>query len=121
MTRRISLDIGDKLRAAANVPLFAGLSQQDLLDVAAPAHLLTFSDREVIVPEGEHGLGFYVILSGAARVLNDGDEIVRLETGDFFGEIALIERPRLSASVVEGSTSRSGAFATARVPTPIGL
>jgi CRP-like cAMP-binding protein len=96
----IKLDPDDTARALARVPLFAGCSEQDVRDIAGLAHLLTFEDGAVIVPEGEEGLGFYLLLSGEARVLQGEREINRLGTGEFFGEIALLEGTPRTASVV---------------------
>lgn len=103
--RLIRLDPNDTARALARVPLFAGCSEEDLRDIAALAHLLSFEDGAVIVPEGEEGLGFYLLLSGDAVILQDGREINRIGSGQFFGEIALLEgSPRTASVVAEGRT-----------------
>jgi CRP-like cAMP-binding protein len=80
--------------------LFAGCSPEDIEDIAELAHLLTFDDGAVIVPEGEEGLGFYLMLSGEATVVQDGREINRVAAGEFFGEIALLEGTPRTASVI---------------------
>ncbi|MGH2727647.1 MAG: cyclic nucleotide-binding domain-containing protein, partial [Actinomycetota bacterium] len=98
--RLIRLDPNDTARALAQVPLFAGCSDGDLRDIAALAHLLSFEEGAVIVPEGEEGLGFYLLLSGEAVVLQDGVEVNRIGSGQFFGEIALLEGTPRTASVV---------------------
>lgn len=103
--RLIRLDPNDTARALAKVPLFAGCSDADLRDIAALAHLLSFEDGSIIVPEGEEGLGFYLILSGEATVVQAGREINRMGTGQFFGEIALLEgTPRTASVVASGRT-----------------
>jgi voltage-gated potassium channel len=103
--RLIRLDADDTARALARVPLFAGCSAEDLRDIAELAHLLSFEDGTVIVPEGEEGLGFYLILSGEASVVRDGVQINRIGAGQFFGEIALLEgTPRTASVVANGRT-----------------
>jgi CRP-like cAMP-binding protein len=103
--RLIRLDADDTARALAKVSLFAGCSDEDLRDIASLAHLLSFEDGAVIVPEGEEGLGFYLLLSGAANVLQDGKTINHLSAGQFFGEIALLEgTPRTASVVADGRT-----------------
>lgn len=103
--RLIRLDADDTARALARVPLFAGCSEEDLRDIASLAHLLSFEDGAVIVPGGEEGLGFYLLLSGAANVLQDGKPINHLTAGHFFGEIALLEgTPRTASVVADGRT-----------------
>ncbi|HJR19908.1 MAG TPA: cyclic nucleotide-binding domain-containing protein [Actinomycetota bacterium] len=98
--RLIRLDPNDTARALAKVPLFAGCSDADLRDIAGLAHMLIFDDGATIVPEGEEGLGFYLILSGEAAVVQAGNEINRIGSGQFFGEIALLEGTPRTASVV---------------------
>ncbi len=107
MTQRklIRLDPQDTVRALAKVPVFAGCSDDEMREIAGVAHLVRFDDGAVILPEGEEGLGFYLLLAGEASVRQSETEINRLRAGDFFGEIALIEgRPR-TASVVSVGTS----------------
>ena len=103
--RLIRLDPNDTARALARVPLFAGCSDADLRDIAALAHIVSFEDGATIVPEGEEGLGFYLILSGEASVVQSGREINRLRSGQFFGEIALLEGTPRTASVVATGTT----------------
>ena len=43
---------------------------------------------------------FFVILDGEVEVPKDGEHLADLGPGDFFGEIALIEHDRRTASVV---------------------
>ena len=102
--RLIKLDPDDTARALARVPLFAGCSEEEVRDIAALAHLLRFEDGAVIVPEGEEGLGFYLVMSGEAAVVRSGTELNRLGTGDFFGEIALLEGTPRTASVIAVGT-----------------
>jgi CRP-like cAMP-binding protein len=101
----LRLDPDDTARALSKVPLFAGCSDDDIRDIAEIAHLLSFEDGAVIVPEGEEGQGFYLIMSGEASVVQGGREINRLAAGDFFGEIALLEGTPRTASVVAVGSS----------------
>lgn len=100
----LRLDPDDTARALARVSLFAGCSDDDIRDIAEIAHLLSFEDGAVIVPEGEEGQGFYLIMSGEASVVQAGKEINRLAAGEFFGEIALLEgRPRTASVIAIGA------------------
>jgi CRP/FNR family transcriptional regulator, cyclic AMP receptor protein len=96
----IKLDAEDTARALARVPLFAGCSDSDVREIAGLAHLLSFEDGAVIVPEGEEGLGFYLLLSGEARVVQGDREVNRMSAGEFFGEISLLEGTPRTASVI---------------------
>ncbi|MBI4730307.1 MAG: cyclic nucleotide-binding domain-containing protein [Acidobacteria bacterium] len=99
----IHLEIEDVVRALDSVPLFSRCDETELRDVARRGHVLGFADGAVIVPEGEEGLGFYVILSGRARVERGGEVVERLGANDFFGEISLLEgAPRIATVLSDG-------------------
>jgi CRP-like cAMP-binding protein len=90
----------------ARVPLFAGLSRKHLRQLAEHADLVAFPERAAIVEEGQPGGTFYVVLQGAARVTRGRRTIGRLEPGDFFGEISLLDGgPRTASVIAETSVS----------------
>ncbi len=63
----------------------------------------TYQDGETIVREGEVGDRMFIIQSGRARVTRkiDGQDIflAELKAGDFFGEMAIINKEVRSATV----------------------
>src|SRR5512147_476897 len=63
----------------------------------------TYSDGEFIVRQGEVGDRMFIIQSGKVRVsrMTDNREIqlAELKEGDFFGEMAIIDREVRSATV----------------------
>ncbi len=81
------------------VPLFATLDRSHLEQLAARAAERTYSRGVAIVREGEQGLGFYLILGGAADVLRSGQAVATLLPGQFFGESALLEAQPRTADV----------------------
>jgi CRP-like cAMP-binding protein len=81
------------------VPLFAGLPRRELQRVAQNMAERRFSAGDVIVTEGESGVGFFVIEEGNATVTVGDQTVNTLGPGDYFGEIALIDRGPRSASV----------------------
>ncbi|HKH16341.1 MAG TPA: cyclic nucleotide-binding domain-containing protein [Solirubrobacteraceae bacterium] len=86
----------DSLR---EVPLFADLSTRDLKRLADSMRDLSFAPGKQVVAENTGGAGFFVILEGAARVTQGGEERGVLAVGDYFGEMALIDGDDRSASV----------------------
>jgi CRP/FNR family cyclic AMP-dependent transcriptional regulator len=82
------------------VPLFAGLSRRHLKQLAEHADLVRFREREEIVEAGRPGGTFFVILEGEAKVVRDGKTVDRLEPGEFFGEISLLDGGPRTATVV---------------------
>jgi CRP-like cAMP-binding protein len=75
----------------ASVPLLAGLEPRVRSRLAAIGKRRTYTAGEAIVSEGTTGTALYILLSGRAKVDQDGNQLGELSAGDFFGELALIE------------------------------
>lgn len=82
----------------ARVPLFSRLDAAVISDLVAVLKARTVYAGSVIIRKGEEGDAMYLIASGAVEV-DAPDGNVRLEEGDFFGELALLSRERRTASV----------------------
>lgn len=72
------------------VPLFSGLDNRELSEVASSMKERTFGTGDTVTEEGKGGVGFFVIDEGKAKVSVGGEEIRTLGAGDYFGEIGLI-------------------------------
>jgi CRP-like cAMP-binding protein len=63
----------------------------------------TFHDGDIIVSEGDDSREMYVIQSGAVVVIRNIDgvevELAKLERGNFFGEMSLLESISRSATI----------------------
>jgi CRP/FNR family transcriptional regulator len=86
------------------VPVFAGLTPDDLALVAEVSHPRRFGAAEVVFREGDESNTCYVIRSGHARAVRehqDGRQIAlaTFGPGDIFGELALFDDERRSASI----------------------
>ena len=101
--------MADSLR---NVPLFAELSKRDLKRLADSMQELTFEPGKEVVTQGKGGVGFFVILEGAARVTQGGAERALLKPGSYFGEMALIDGGDRSASVFAEDQLRCAVMTT---------
>lgn len=86
-------------RTLAAVPLFAGLSRQDLKAVAALAEVRRYEDGVAVVRLGERGGGMHVVLGGGGQLRPAVGPDLELEHGDTFGELALIDGGARSATV----------------------
>lgn len=84
----------------ARVPLFTRLSRRQLRRLAEHADVVSFREGEFVVRQDQAGGTFYVILEGEAKVLRSGRTVNRLEPGDFFGEISLLDGGPRTADVL---------------------
>ncbi len=82
----------------AHVPLFARLDAASISDLVGILRARTVPAGTVIIRKGEPGDAMYLIASGAVEVDAPAGKI-RLEEGNFFGEMALLTRDRRSATV----------------------
>jgi CRP/FNR family transcriptional regulator len=83
---------------------FASLTDDELTDLADRAETVFWETGTVVFDEGERGTDCYVLHSGAVKILRrfpDGRRITlaRLGPGSVFGELALFNGERRSASV----------------------
>ncbi len=88
------------LPALRQVPLFAGLSDRHLRKVAKLVMPVRFDAGAAIVREGSPGHTFFVILEGRATVVRRGARPAKLRPGEYFGEMALLDRRPRSATVM---------------------
>jgi CRP-like cAMP-binding protein len=81
------------------VPLFDSLDDAEREELASWFDQRTFGAGAVLVDEGSSGYSFFVLTEGSAAVTSGGAKLRELGRGDFFGEIAIVERRRRSATV----------------------
>ena len=87
----------------AKVPIFSELSRKDLDRIAGAAKEVTHRPGSTLAREGESGVGFFLIISGTANVDVGGTQRKQLTSGDFFGEISLLDGGPRTATVVADS------------------
>jgi len=77
------------------VPLFAGLDNKELNEIATSMRERRFKAGDTVTQEGAGGVGFFIVEEGEADVDVGGQARGTIGPGDYFGEIALInESPR---------------------------
>lgn len=89
----------DKFKALKDISLFSLLDYKELAKVLSQMKNRKFLKDETIVTMGENGSEFYIILSGTAEVSIKNKVITELNKGDYFGELALIDKFPRSATV----------------------
>jgi len=81
-------------------PLFANTSEKSLETMLKSAVQKTVAPGGKVVQEGQGGVGFYLILEGKAEVIKDGVKLAELGTGNFFGELSVIDGQLRTADVI---------------------
>ena len=100
LDRRPALDMElQREQLIARVPLFAELDEQRLRDIARLLRPRLALPAERIITKGRRGDAMYFIASGAVEV-QIGATPIRLGTGEFIGEIALVTHQPRTADVV---------------------
>ncbi len=92
------LDLGlEPEKMVAKVPFFEQLDQARIREIAAQLKPRLVLPDEFVVRKGDTGDAMYFVSTGAVEVQVAGGEPVRIGSGDFFGEIALVrETPRVA-------------------------
>lgn len=92
-------------KSLQGIPLFKSLSRRDLLAVMSNIHKRNYIAGEYIFYQGDPGIGLYIINDGKVIISRDSDEghkitLAVFEKGDFFGELALVDNDKRSASAI---------------------
>lgn len=97
----------------AHIEIFAGLSEAELQALHESSMTRQYPKNTVIINEGDNADSLYVIESGRVKVYcsdKNGKEFIinTMDSGDYFGELALLDDDKRSASVrtMEKSTFR---------------
>jgi len=89
----------------SSIGLFGSLSRDDRRLIAQHAEELDVDEGTQLVRQGEFAYEFFVIESGSAEVVRDGDRIAELGPGDFLGEMGIVSQAVRNATVRTTSSS----------------
>ena len=89
----------------SKIPVFDKLEAKELRQIAGIVHRRQYAKGEYVFYQGDPGLGMYVVEKGSVGIVVEGNdglkkEIIAMQDGDFFGEIALLDESPRSASVI---------------------
>lgn len=89
----------DPVKLLSGVPIFEGLTTKELKAIAAAGKEVAHREGAVLAKEGDLGVGFFLLLDGTASVKVGPRTVQKLNAGDFFGEISLLDGGPRTATV----------------------
>ena len=95
-------------KALKRVPIFENLSKKELNYIIQLTHEREYKSSEYVFKRDAPAEGMYVILDGKIEIKDpkSGNIFAKLHSGDFFGELALLDEEPRSASAVCNEPSR---------------
>ena len=101
---RVSQD--DKIDRLEDVGLLASCSRRQLRAIARISEVVEVAEGTVLARAGEAGEEFFLILDGSARVEISSRKRSRIQPGQYFGEMSLLDGGPRSATVVADTPLR---------------
>jgi CRP/FNR family transcriptional regulator len=108
----MSATTAETIALLRRVPVFSTLGEEELTHVAQVAVPRRFEGGEVVFREGDESSTCYIVRSGQARAIrehSDGRSITlaNFGPGDIFGELAMFDNERRSATVEAVETTEA--------------
>ena len=103
------------LQVMGQVPIFENLTPKELKDLARLTHERFYKANEPVFKKLAPSEGMYVILKGIVEIKDPDSNttFATLGSGDFFGELALLdEEPRSAMAVATEASELVGFFRT---------
>jgi serine/threonine protein phosphatase PrpC len=88
-----------RIEILGRMAMLAHCTPQELVAVASATRPRTYHAGDEIVTQGLTGREMFLVVSGRLEILKDGAAIATLEPGTTFGEMAMLDEPRASATV----------------------
>ena len=103
------------LQVLGQVPIFENLTPKELKDLARLTHERFYKANEPVFKKLAPSEGMYIILKGTVEIKDPDSNttFATLGSGDFFGELALLdEEPRSAMAVATEASELIGFFRT---------
>lgn len=100
----------EEYQVLKEIPLFETLTNRELKKVSALLHLREYEPDEYIFQMYQPGAAMYIVDSGKVDIIQESEDdsykLAHLETGEFFGDLALLDNSPRSASAVAQEKTR---------------
>ena len=103
------------LKTLEKIPVFKNLNKKELTEVVRLTHERVYKKDEFVFKKMAPAEGMYVLLEGEVKITDTDSKTIfaELESGDFFGELALLdEEPRSASAIATTSAKLIGFFRT---------
>ena len=105
----------DLVKTLRSIPMFKSLTKRDFSTFLSIIHNRNYLAGEYIFYQGDPGIGLYIIREGQVEIIRENDKgnkltLATIQKGDFFGELALIDGEKRSASALAKSDTRLSAI-----------
>ena len=96
------------LKALEEIPVFENLSLKELKNIVQLTHERKYKLDELVFKKYAPAEGMYIILNGSIKIFDPESKntYAELFSGDFFGELALLDEEPRSASAISTKESR---------------
>ncbi len=100
-----STETDELIHYLQSIPLFKNLTEKDVSNLIGVMHNRNYLAGENIFNQGDPGIGLYIIREGEVKISRENDKgnkiiLAVFNRGDFFGELALIDSEKRSASAI---------------------
>lgn len=108
---RVPTESDELITSLKNIPLFKSLTKRDITGLLNLVHERTYVTGENIFYQGDPGIGLYLIREGEVLISRESDngskiQLAVFQKGDFFGELALIDNDKRSASAIANTDTK---------------
>jgi serine/threonine protein phosphatase PrpC len=100
-------DLANRVEVLKRMPLFKHLTYKEIMRLLNVTVVKDYKAGENIIKEATEGEELFIILSGKVRLHKAEAFITHLERGAHFGEMALVDRAKRSASATAEEPSRA--------------
>lgn len=90
-------------RYAKRIPLFNGLTPEEISDVLHKGQVLYIAKGKTIFHKGQRGNTLFIVFNGVVDIYNEDRLIAKCRVGDAFGEMSVLDHRPHTATAVAGT------------------